>query len=104
MSSLVIRTSHNCATSAIIRIVVDFCYYFATLTTTIIEMPYPIKFLSLQKAELEYEVAVRGDTTENESVQDLRKPLPSEDILESHLEPNEDLTQIKETQNKIKLN
>lgn len=74
-------------------------------------MAYPIKFLSLQKAELEYEVAVRGGTTENESVQDLRKQivklvatLPSEDILESHLEPNEDLTQIKETQNKIKLN
>lgn len=59
-------------------------------------MAYAIKFLSLQKAELEYEVELRGGT--GESVQDLRKQivklasqLPSEDILESHLDPGDDL-------------
>lgn len=73
-------------------------------------MSYPIKFLSLQKAELEYEVGVRGGTT-GESVQELRKQivklaqiLPSEDILESHLEPKDDLLQLHETLQKAKTN
>lgn len=66
-------------------------------------MSYPIKYLSLQKAELEYEVAVRGGVCAD-SVSELRKQivklsstLPSEDILESHLEPADDLKAVKET-------
>ncbi|KAI5630979.1 hypothetical protein NE865_16308 [Phthorimaea operculella] len=73
-------------------------------------MSYPIKFLSLQKAELEYEVALRGGTT-GETVQELRKQIVelaakqlSEEILESHLEPAVDLAQVTETLAKIKLN
>lgn len=74
-------------------------------------MSYPIKFLSLQKAELEYEVALRGGTTTGESVQDLRKQIvklamiaPPEDILESHLDAKLDLAQIKESLTKSKTN
>lgn len=66
-------------------------------------MSYPIKFLSLQKAELDYEVAVRGSTS-GDTVNELRKQivklsaaLPSEDILESHLEPADDLKGVKES-------
>lgn len=66
-------------------------------------MSYLIKFLSLQKAELDYEVTVRGGTG-GDSVSELRKQivklssiLPSEDILESHLEPSEDLKAVKES-------
>lgn len=66
-------------------------------------MSYNIKFLSLQKSELEYEVAVRGSTPAD-SVAELRKQiiklapiLPAEDILESHLDSNIDLKQVKET-------
>ncbi|KAH9630583.1 hypothetical protein HF086_016087 [Spodoptera exigua] len=66
-------------------------------------MAYPIKFLSLQKAELDYEVTVRGGVG-GDSVSELRKQivklssiLPSEDILESHLEPSEDLKAVKES-------
>jgi hypothetical protein len=66
-------------------------------------MAYPIKFFSLQKAELEYEVAIRGGTI-GESVIELRKQIvklitlaPSEDILESHLEPVDDLKAAKES-------
>lgn len=65
-------------------------------------MTFPIKYLSLQKAELQYEVELRGGT--GESVQDLRNKiiklavlLPPEDILESHLSPVEDLKQVKES-------
>ncbi|KOB67148.1 Retrotransposable element, partial [Operophtera brumata] len=64
-------------------------------------MAYVIKFLSLQKSELEYEVELRGGS--EGSVQELRKQivklgqqLPSEDILESHLGPAEDLLGIRE--------
>lgn len=56
-----------------------------------------VKFLSLQKAELAYEVAVRGDTPSS-TVDGLRKQIskltlafPTEDILESHLDPATDL-------------
>lgn len=73
-------------------------------------MSYPIKYLSLQKGELEYEVAVRGGTI-GESVQELRKQivklaatLPPEDVLESHLEPKVDLEQVKVTLAKSKSN
>ncbi|XP_028156956.1 uncharacterized protein LOC114350381 [Ostrinia furnacalis] len=64
-------------------------------------MSYPIKFFSLQKAELEYEVELRGGS--GDSVSDLRKQISKlthiepEDILESHLEPNEDLKFVKES-------
>jgi hypothetical protein len=63
-------------------------------------MSYPIKYLSLQKAELEYEVFLRGGT--GSSVQDLRSQMvklaiPPEDILESHLEPAVDLDAVKES-------
>lgn len=71
-------------------------------------MSYQIKYLSLQKAELEYEVGVRGGTV-GENVQELRKQivklapiLPPEDILESHLEPSVDLAQVKDTLSKTK--
>lgn len=74
-------------------------------------MSYPIKFLSLQKAELEYEVALRGGTTTGVSVQDLRKQIvklatlaPPEDILESHLDAKLDLAQIKDSLIKSKTN
>ncbi|XP_047037368.1 uncharacterized protein LOC124642771 [Helicoverpa zea] len=66
-------------------------------------MSYTIKFLSLQKAELEYEVAVRGGVAAD-SVNELRRQivklslaLPSEDILESHLEPFDDLKAVRES-------
>lgn len=66
-------------------------------------MSYPIKFLSLQKQELEYEVSVRG-VKAADSVRELREQivkisniLPSEDILESHLECSEDLNGAKES-------
>lgn len=65
-------------------------------------MSYPIKFLSLQKAELEYEVALRGGS--GDSVEELRKQIvklsqlnASEDITESHLEPSDDLKAVKES-------
>lgn len=65
-------------------------------------MAFSIKFLSLQKAELDYEVELRGGT--GGSVQELRKQivklsqqLPSEDILESHLAPSDDLKGVQES-------
>lgn len=72
-------------------------------------MAYPIKYLSLQKPELEYEVELRGGN--GGSVSDLRKQivklhqdLPPEDILESHLSPDDDLKQVKESLSKSKNN
>ncbi|XP_026729604.1 uncharacterized protein LOC113495194 [Trichoplusia ni] len=50
-------------------------------------MAYPIKFLSLQKSELEYEVAVRGETPAN-TVADLRRQiwsLPKQVLLATAL-------------------
>ncbi|KOB77074.1 Gag polyprotein [Operophtera brumata] len=71
-------------------------------------MSYPIKFLSLQKTELEYEVSVRGETPAS-TVADIRKQIsklsqiyPSEDILCSHLEPSEDLAISLDLLDKIK--
>lgn len=65
-------------------------------------MSYPIKFLSLQKAELQYEVELRGGS--GDSVQELRKEIvklsqmiPSDDVLESHLAPADDLKEVKES-------
>ncbi|KAL0822676.1 hypothetical protein ABMA28_004698 [Loxostege sticticalis] len=65
-------------------------------------MDHPIKFLSLQKSELEYEVGLRGDTPAD-NVAGLRKQITkssrgftSEDILESHLDPSDDLKGARE--------
>lgn len=66
-----------------------------------------IKFLSLQKAELAYEVSIRGDTPAG-TVEQLRKQIvklgplfPSEDILVSQLEPAADLAAVEETLLKV---
>lgn len=72
-------------------------------------MAYPIKFLSLQKPELEYEVAIRGETPGN-TVADLRKQIsklcqqfPSEDIMSSYLDSSDDLDTVLDLLNKISL-
>lgn len=73
-------------------------------------MSLQLNFLSLQKAELAYEVALRGGS-HTESVQDLRKQIVklskdmlSEDILESHLDPEVDISELKESMAKAKSN
>lgn len=73
-------------------------------------MSYPIKFLSLQKTELEYEVSIRGSTPAP-TVDELRKQIsklatifPSEDILESNIDVTEDLLGINAVLGKIKQN
>lgn len=70
-------------------------------------MAYPVKFMSLQKAELEYEVAIRGETPAA-TVQELRKQIakcgplfPSEDILTSPFEPTEDLNGVVDVLEKV---
>lgn len=64
-------------------------------------MSFRIKFLSLNKSELEYEVAIRS-AVPSATVPELRRQItklvaefPSEDILISHLSVNEDLLGIK---------
>lgn len=71
---------------------------------------FPIKYLSLQKSELEYEVRIRGATAAS-SVEELRKQilklapeLPSEHILESSIDVREDLKGCFDVLTKIKLN
>lgn len=66
-----------------------------------------IKFLSLTKAELAYEVAIRGETPAS-TVDQLRKQIvklgplfPSEDILVSQLEPTTDLVAVEDTLTKV---
>lgn len=73
-------------------------------------MAFQVKFLSLQKTELEYEVTIRG-ASPAPTVQDLRKQIaklgplfPSEDILESPLDPVDDLRGVGDTLTKVKLN
>lgn len=70
----------------------------------------PIKYLSLQKSELEYEVRIRGATAAS-SVEELRKQilklapgLPSEHILESPIAVREDLKGCFDVLTKIKMN
>lgn len=71
-------------------------------------MAFTVKFLSLQKTELEYEVQIRG-TTPAATVQDLRKQIaklgpqyPSEDILESPFSVAEDLKGISDVLTKVR--
>lgn len=71
-------------------------------------MEYPVKFLSLQKSELEYEVIIRG-TSPASTVQELRKQItklgplfPSEDILESPIPIADDLKGISDVLTKLK--
>ncbi|CAB3246834.1 unnamed protein product [Arctia plantaginis] len=73
-------------------------------------MSKQIKYLSLQKTELEYEVEIRGEVPAD-NVQDLRKQiikqiktLPSEDILESHLDTAVDIKGAKDSLLKLKNN
>lgn len=73
-------------------------------------MPYDIKFLSLQKPELTYEVEIRGETPAT-TVQELRKQIvkivqlfPSEDILESPYDPDDDIAAVKESLTKVDKN
>ncbi|XP_063534914.1 uncharacterized protein LOC134744897 [Cydia strobilella] len=70
-------------------------------------MAFPIKFMSLQKTELEYEVAIRGETP-GDTVQELRKQIakcgplfPSEDILVSPFDVQDDLDSIAEVVEKV---
>lgn len=70
-------------------------------------MSHKIKFLSLNKAELEYEVGIRGETVEL-TVTGLRRQItklavvwPSEEILVSHLEPADDLKQVSALLSKV---
>lgn len=65
-------------------------------------MSLTIKYLLLLKAELEYEVALRGGDITGITVVELRKQIlkltaeiPADEILESHLDANEDLAQAK---------
>lgn len=73
-------------------------------------MAFTIKFLSLQKPELEYEVGIRGDTP-GATVVELRKQIaklgplfPSEDILESYLSVSADLKGVNDVLAKIQNN
>lgn len=70
-------------------------------------MAYPVKFMSLQKSELEYEVAIRGESPAA-TVQELRKQIakcgplfPSEDILTSPFEPTDDLNGVLDVLEKV---
>jgi hypothetical protein len=73
-------------------------------------MAFPVKFLSLHKTELEYEVEIRGSTPAS-NVQDLRKQIaklanlfPSEDILASPFSVADDLKGISDVLTKIRSN
>lgn len=70
----------------------------------------PVKYLSLQKSELEYEVRIRGATAAP-SVEELRKQIvklsseyPAEHILESPLDIGQDLKGCLEVLTKIQTN
>lgn len=73
-------------------------------------MSYPIKYLLLQKSELQYEVNIRGEIPAN-TVQELRRQVtkltqlyPANEILESSLDLADDLLGVNETLEKIKAN
>lgn len=70
-------------------------------------MAYHIKFLSLHKAELEYEVGIRGETPAG-TVIEMRKQIsklstlfPSEDILNSSFDTNTDLLGVNASLSKV---
>lgn len=70
----------------------------------------PVKYLSLQKSELKYEVRIRGATAAS-SVEELRKQivklapdLPSEHILESPIDVRQDLKGCLEVLTKVQTN
>lgn len=71
-------------------------------------MAYRVKFLSLQKAELEYEVSIRGSTPAGtvvklrEQIAKLGPLFPSEDILESSLPVSDDLKGISDALTKLR--
>lgn len=72
-------------------------------------MTLPIKYLLLQKSELEYEVALRGGDIADATVVELRKQInkltesiPSEEILDSHLDPEVDLNEATVSLNRAK--
>lgn len=72
-------------------------------------MSFPIKYLLLQRSELEYEVALRGGDIEDVTVVELRKQInklsekiPADEILESHLDPNDDLKEAMVSLNRAK--
>lgn len=71
-------------------------------------MECPIKFLSLQKSELEYEVTIRGETP-GTTVEELRKQItklaplyPSEDILDSSMKLSQDLKGVSDVLAKVR--
>ncbi|CAG5036780.1 unnamed protein product [Parnassius apollo] len=71
-------------------------------------MAHSVKFLSLQKSELEYEVAIRG-ATPADTVRELREQIaklgplfPSEDILESVLSVGDDLKGVSDALIKLR--
>lgn len=73
-------------------------------------MGFSIKFLLLNKAELQYEVGIRGDTPAS-NVRELRcqvtklTPLyPSEDILDSVYDFETDISGVKESLKKVQAN
>ncbi|KAL4704632.1 hypothetical protein ACJJTC_002889 [Scirpophaga incertulas] len=73
-------------------------------------MSYPIKFLHLQKSELQYEVTIRGEIPAS-TVLELRRQVckltqiyPSDDIADSCLELIDDIKGISETLTKLKAN
>ncbi|XP_048479316.1 uncharacterized protein LOC119691335 [Plutella xylostella] len=73
-------------------------------------MAYPIKFLLLQKSELMYEVAIRGEDP-SDKVESLRKQVtkltqlyPPDDILDSVYSFEDDVKGLQETLAKIKTN
>ncbi|KAL0858559.1 hypothetical protein ABMA27_012412 [Loxostege sticticalis] len=73
-------------------------------------MSYPIKFLHLQKSELQYEVIIRGEAPAS-TVLELRRQVckltqiyQSNDIADSCLELSDDIKGISESLNKVKAN
>lgn len=73
-------------------------------------MEHKVQFLSLQKAELEYEVAIRGESPAK-TVEGLRKQIVDlikhpllQEIMESHLSPLVDLKELEISLSKLETN
>lgn len=73
-------------------------------------MGYPIKFLQLQKSELQYEVSIRGEEPANvvlelrRQVTKLTQLYPSEDIIDTVFDFATDLKGVNDTLLKVKAN